>query len=437
MLAIKENFVLHAPQAGKAHPKTPAPGKMATKTPFKIPLNDENTTALPKTGKKTLFVGRDPSQFTTPAGPRRQALAGKTTNVKARGLAPSVQQGKVEKKQDNAVKPQRTQLVISEQAEVAVHETDEVPEIEYMAPVPPELPFVPEGIEKEPDYEWMKKNYMKGCFRTYLADVDEDGKSELQRRMEENLRMLEAELDAESEEAICIAKGIRKPKATITKVSVPARDTKTRRTEGKKASEVKRSTSRSRQPSNARPAPSRPNSRPTSAASVTRPTSSSASITRPTSSSQRRAASTLDSRKAAEALSQRPTSSASNTRPESKLARHSRSGSTTVETSKRPLSFSRSHSRSGSVPSAVVTKSTVGYTAGREVRDNVKKTVSKAKFESALDAIERIQREDEEADAAMSLILIPEDDEDDVVVELPSPLIEDEEEFFMTMPEFE
>ncbi|KAF8252620.1 hypothetical protein K440DRAFT_657829 [Wilcoxina mikolae CBS 423.85] len=433
MLANKENVVLHAPQAGRAHPKTPAPGKMATKTPFKIPLNDENTTALPKTGKKTLFAGRDPSQFVTPAGPRRQALAGKTTNVKARGLAPSVQQGKIEKKQDNAVKPQRTQLVISEQAEAAVHETDEVPEIEYMAPVPPELPFVPEGIEEEPDYEWMKKNYMKGCFRTYLADVDEDGKSELQRRMEENFRMLEAELDAESEEAICNAKGIRKPKATITKASVPARDTKTRRAEEKKASEAKRSTSRSRQPSNARPTPSRP----TSAASVTRPTSSSASITRPTSSSQRRAASTLDSRKAAEALSQRPTSSASNTHPESRLARHSRSGSTTVEAPKRPLSFSRSHSRSGSVPSAVVTKSTVGYTAGREVRDNVKKTVSKAKLESALDAIERIQREDEEADAAMPLILIPEDDEDDVVVELPSPLIEDEEEFFMTMPELE
>jgi len=157
MLANKENIVLHAPQPGKANPKTPAPGKMATKTPFKIPLDDENSTVLPKTGKKGIFAGKDPSQFVTPvgedinaqslqltalthliSGPRRQALAGKTTNIKARGLAPSFQQGKTEKKQDSAVKPQRSQLVISEQAEAAVHdETDDVPEIEYMAPVPP------------------------------------------------------------------------------------------------------------------------------------------------------------------------------------------------------------------------------------------------------------------------------------------------------------
>ena len=80
-------------------------------------------------------------------------------------------------------------------------------------------------------------------------------------------------------------------------------------------------------------------------------------------------------------------------------------------------------------------KSTIGYHHGREVRDTVKKTV---KLESTLDAIERIQREDEEAEANPTLppmFLLPEvEAEDDVIVEFPSPLIEDEEEFFMAMP---
>lgn len=73
MLANKENAVLHAPGHGKANPKTPGPAKMAAKTPFKIPLNDENTTLLAKTGKKTAFVGRDLPQFVTPVGEKSQS----------------------------------------------------------------------------------------------------------------------------------------------------------------------------------------------------------------------------------------------------------------------------------------------------------------------------------------------------------------------------
>ena len=76
MLANKENAVLHAPGHGKANPKTPGPGKMvAAKTPFKIPLNDENTTVLPKTGRRTLFAGKDPSQFVTPVGENQPTIS--------------------------------------------------------------------------------------------------------------------------------------------------------------------------------------------------------------------------------------------------------------------------------------------------------------------------------------------------------------------------
>lgn len=61
----KENVVL---DAGKANPKTPGPAKLASKTPFKIPLNDENGLAAhPKTGKKAIFF-QDPSKFVTPIG---------------------------------------------------------------------------------------------------------------------------------------------------------------------------------------------------------------------------------------------------------------------------------------------------------------------------------------------------------------------------------
>jgi hypothetical protein len=66
----QENVVIAPPTGGKAF-QTPAPGKMAMKTPFKIPLNDENggSALHPKTDKKpSIFAGRDPSAFITPVG---------------------------------------------------------------------------------------------------------------------------------------------------------------------------------------------------------------------------------------------------------------------------------------------------------------------------------------------------------------------------------
>ena len=84
----------------------------------------------------------------SPAGPRRQALAGKTTNVKARNLGPSVQQDKNGGKLE--IKPQRSQLVISAQAEPALRNdnNNEVPEIEYMAPVPAGMFFDTMRLER-------------------------------------------------------------------------------------------------------------------------------------------------------------------------------------------------------------------------------------------------------------------------------------------------
>jgi hypothetical protein len=150
----QENAVLAPPTGGKVF-QTPAPGKMGA--PFKIPLNDENggSALHPKTGKKpSIFAGRDPSAFITPVGsctptrtretyltcspgPRRQALTGKTTNLKTRSFAPSAELGK----EKGFLKPQNTKLSIYQTAETAAN--DDVPEIEYMPPGPHGSSYIP------------------------------------------------------------------------------------------------------------------------------------------------------------------------------------------------------------------------------------------------------------------------------------------------------
>jgi hypothetical protein len=79
----KENVVLQAPQAGKVNPKTPGPSRLAAKTPFRIPLNDENGTGtvMLKTGKKNLFAGKDPALFVTPVGERIHWCCLTTSNI--------------------------------------------------------------------------------------------------------------------------------------------------------------------------------------------------------------------------------------------------------------------------------------------------------------------------------------------------------------------
>jgi len=66
LAANKENDVLHVPHLGKVNTKTPGPSKLHLRTPYKVPLNDENIAG--KTSKKTLFVGKDSSLFVTPIG---------------------------------------------------------------------------------------------------------------------------------------------------------------------------------------------------------------------------------------------------------------------------------------------------------------------------------------------------------------------------------
>lgn len=126
------------------------PGNKAPKTPFKIPLNDENTYNAGKSGLKTNGKGFDKTvtkkgpvfdknAFITPAGPRnRPALGIKTTNAKANFF-------KTPGNQNAEKSPQKTQKTGSPRLrrpklkvlnnEVAkVEQDDEEAEIEFMPP---------------------------------------------------------------------------------------------------------------------------------------------------------------------------------------------------------------------------------------------------------------------------------------------------------------
>ncbi|KAI5795048.1 hypothetical protein EDC01DRAFT_629802 [Geopyxis carbonaria] len=431
----KENAVLEAPYGGKASLKTPGPGKMNSKTPFKIPLNDENGvgTLHPKTGKKNLFSGHDASQFVTPVGPRRPALAGKTTNVKTRNLVPPGEQTGKKGALGSAVRPARTRVSLSEQTKPVVNPEDEVPEIEYMPPAPKDIPWIPDDLE-EFDIEDLKKTYMKGCHRTYLADLDEDGKSAVTRHTEELYRKGRAELDAETSELMDEIKGLAPKRSLKPKTSAlgsgPINVPKTRI--GTSSRTVKGT---------------KETKRPTTSAGTVRPTSRPAS----------RGASTLDSRRAASALakrpSSRPASSASTRTVDSKAVPrgHSRSASTsTIPPNKKTL-FGRGgpkepsippHSRSKNISISAhqaASKNSIGYTNGRQVGKKVVKELRpKPQKETALEAIERILAQDEATlgpiDAPLDMIVYDDPlEEDDIVLDIPEPLMDDE--FFMSIPE--
>lgn len=296
-----------------------------------------------------------------------------------------------------------------------------------------DIPWAPDDLD-EFDIEDLKNTYMRDCHRTYLADLDEEGKSAVTRHTEELYRKGRAELDAETEELMDEIKGrapIRnlKPKAsTVSSSSINVPKTRIGASNGtvRGSREIKR------------PATSTATARPTS-----RPVS--------------RGASTLDSRRAASALakrpSSRPTSSASVRHVESKVIPkgHSRSVSTSVVPPNKKFSSGRapkessirSHARSKSISTTAheaASRNSIGYTTGRQVGKVVVKELDvKPQKETALEAIERIIAEDEATfgpiDAPLDTIVYDDPpEEDEIVLDIPESLIDDEE-FFMPIPE--
>ena len=161
MLATRvdqENFVHDQQTAAAAKPlnhglrglPTRTPGNKAPKTPFKVPLNDENAQihggksvlktnvkGLDKTGGKARPVF-DKTAFITPAGPRnRPALGAKTTNAKANVFkTPANKNGEpspAKTQKTGSPRLRRPKLKVLK-PEVVEQESDGELDIEYMPP---------------------------------------------------------------------------------------------------------------------------------------------------------------------------------------------------------------------------------------------------------------------------------------------------------------
>ncbi|OGM45599.1 hypothetical protein ABOM_006295 [Aspergillus bombycis] len=214
MLALRdqENLV-HAHQTVAAskplnqgvkqlQPKTP--GARAPKTPFKVPLNDENDPLA--FGKKTVKgAGKQngaakPSvkdAFVTPMAETRQRapLGMKTTNAKARGLqTPAPPAGAV--KPEKTGKRASTQRVkkfapLLEQSKAEVHDKPaegDVPDIEYMPPKPKELPDIPDEITYDTKFpQFQPKNLALGLETVYgHTEIGPDGLTKRERKLQED-----------------------------------------------------------------------------------------------------------------------------------------------------------------------------------------------------------------------------------------------------------
>ncbi|PKX90826.1 uncharacterized protein P174DRAFT_514817 [Aspergillus novofumigatus IBT 16806] len=190
-------------------PRTP--GARAPKTPFKVPLNDENGPLA--FGKKTVkAAGRQKENtkpakdaFVTPLEPRNRAPLGmKTTNAKARGLqTPAAPAGTIKPEKTN--KRTSTQkirkfspLVDQPKIELQGEESqDEVPDIEYMPPKPKELPDIPDDITYDTTFpQFQPKNLALGLESVYGDNqVGEDGLTKRQRKFQEDSIAFDKKVD--------------------------------------------------------------------------------------------------------------------------------------------------------------------------------------------------------------------------------------------------
>ncbi|KAK4983329.1 hypothetical protein LTR66_008869 [Elasticomyces elasticus] len=198
--------------------KTPA--NKPPKTPFKIPLNDENAAnhfgkSLLKTngkGNENLFAatkkqdGKEKSAFITPAGPRTRAPLGlKTTNAKAIAFQtpgpPGAGQDST-KTQQKTVSPRirRAKLKIHQAEPAKSQLEDDVPDIEYMAPKSihyPDQDIMPHDFEY-PD----TKDLLVGAWSSFYNPIDENGLSRTEKQDAEIEAKLEKEQDAMLQKAI-------------------------------------------------------------------------------------------------------------------------------------------------------------------------------------------------------------------------------------------
>ncbi|KAG9206100.1 hypothetical protein G6514_004821 [Epicoccum nigrum] len=214
------------------------PANKAPKTPFKLPLNDENnfTRGGKHDGKGSLFLttqkgGKlDASAFVTPAGPRSRApLGAKTTNAKGRAFQTPAPLGSSAKTLKASPRLRRPKVKVH-QPEVEPESEDDVPDIEYMPPKEvPLLDDMDDYIPRDWDFSVLSgEKAMRGITGAYHNPVEDDGRTKGQREFEEGLerdrkkrdeefdRVFAAQMakdDAESKRYL----GITEPKKEVTK----------------------------------------------------------------------------------------------------------------------------------------------------------------------------------------------------------------------------
>ncbi|KAH7391769.1 hypothetical protein BKA66DRAFT_412791 [Pyrenochaeta sp. MPI-SDFR-AT-0127] len=208
----QENAIRHL-QAGAAGKSLNAglksfnaktPGNKAPKTPFKVPLNDENApnkagkSVLKTNGKgnENLFMtskkgGKlDENAFVTPAGPRTRAPLGmKTTNAKSKAFqtpAPLSASAKTQKVSPRLRRPK----VKVHQPEPEQESEDDVPEIEYMPPK--EVPL-PDDMDDYLPKDWKfpkidNESMVRGIWQAYHNPIEDDGRTRKQREFEEEVQ---------------------------------------------------------------------------------------------------------------------------------------------------------------------------------------------------------------------------------------------------------
>ncbi|KAL5121977.1 hypothetical protein ACEQ8H_000193 [Pleosporales sp. CAS-2024a] len=173
---------LHAAAKGLA---AKTPGNMAPKTPFKMPLNDENVAN--QTGKAKGKANEN--AFLTPAGPRTRAPLGmKTTNAKSNAFKTPAPLGSSAKTQKLSPRLRRPKVKVH-QPEPAPESEDDVPEVEYMPPK--EIPL-PDDMDDYLPKDWNfpkadKQTMMRGLLQAFDNPIEDDGRPKKLREFEEGL----------------------------------------------------------------------------------------------------------------------------------------------------------------------------------------------------------------------------------------------------------
>ncbi|SLM33990.1 hypothetical protein LPUS_02642 [Lasallia pustulata] len=206
-------------------PKTP--GNKVPKTPFKVPLNDENGPAGFGGGKTVLKMGArgnenlmtvgkkgglgDKNAFVTPLGPRNRAPLGlKTTNARAKAFqtpGPPIPENDLDKgaqRSATARKP-KARVSLAEMTKVEIlGDKDELAdrEIEYMPPRSIDLPDYPDDMPHDIDLSMFANGGLtRGFWAHYGNPLGDDGLTHHEREaLKRQARW--NKMDKEIEEAI-------------------------------------------------------------------------------------------------------------------------------------------------------------------------------------------------------------------------------------------